>query len=138
MTYYLPKRTLFLWQIRFFAGDVLLLFALSWFAVPLKILLIITAVLLSVTAVISLLYLPRLHRSFSLTVNEDSLQIKFGVIIQTQRIMPKKRMVYAEQHRTPLMVSMSLSVLSLRAARGAVTTPELDKSDSSKILESLI
>lgn len=137
MTYKLPKRTLFLWQIRCFAAAAAVIVLLMWFALPIKILLAVAAALLGVTAALSCFYLPVFFDSFSLTVYADCLSVRQGVLLKTERIFPKKRMIYAEQRKTPLAAAFSLSSLCLRATKGILLTPELDAADAAAILEAM-
>lgn len=136
MKVYKPnKRILIMWHLR----TCLVLLAVSlltlwvWFLTVYFSIVIGAAIFLAV--VFNFVYLPLFFKSYSLTVDENAIIIKRGVIIKRESIMPQPRLVYAEQITTPLARMFSVSAIAFRATRAVTVTAELDKSDIAEILE---
>ncbi len=137
--YTLPSRTLFLWRIRLFAVAGVLTLLLCWlcYIVPVQFVLLFLAVLWVVAFFIGFWYLPRQHRNYKITLNEQSLLLQRGVFLHTHYLMPAPRMIYAELLSTPLCRSMGLCGLSLRAARGILHIAPLELKEAMEILMQL-
>ena len=79
-------------------------------------------------------YLPRLRKSYRVTLSSKAVTLSRGVLIRRQYLLPCPRLIYVEQFSTPLSALRGLRGLRLRAARGQLTVLALDKTDAEDFL----
>ncbi len=132
--YFLPKKTLFLWMLRFaIVGGLLLglikyaLGRFSWGNIPVKAIGILLAVCI-------LVYIPLYFRSYKITIMQNAVIIQSGVIVRSKHIMPFSRLLYAQSFSSPLSRLFGLSAMTLKATRSRVFIPEI----SSKAVQTVI
>lgn len=125
----LPRRTVFLWQIRLGVIGIVLIAVLAALCFLTRWLLLAAALLAAVFAVLIFWYVPALFKSYEILFPKGAIIIKRGVFIKTTHIMPFSRMVYAQSFASPLAKRMGLSALTLKAARSRILVPELNVSD---------
>ena len=135
-TYFPAKRTATLWRIRIAAFGVLLLSA-CLMVKPIKPYFGWISAAVAALSAVALAYFPKYLKSFKLHICESAVIIECGVVIQHEKIMPQKRLLYTEQRTTPLAERLGVSSLVLRAAKCAVFIPELLDTDVYEILEAL-
>ncbi len=133
----LPKKTLWLWQIRVVmltAISIGLCFYFIPFSNTLKIA-VFTIVILGI--VIAVWYLPVLFKSYEILFGNEAIIVNHGVFIKFSHIMPYSRLIYAQSFATPLARLFGLTALSFKAARSRIIVPEIELSDAEKITSSL-
>ncbi len=138
MTFTLKKKTLRLWQVRtgavtlIVAAAILIFFGTARYSV-------ISASAVAVLGVAAtLVYLPLYYRGWRLTVGDGAVEVESGVIIRVNHIMPNPRMIYTNCYATPLGRLMGLEGLVLKAARGRLFLPELDREQTKKVLDCIM
>lgn len=136
-TYHPPKSTLFIWQIRVVVMLTLFLALLSWVWFLTSYFLLIAAFLTAICIMLALLYLPKYFKNYSLSMTNNAIVIKSGVIVQHERVMPTPRLIYTERYRTPLARAFGVSGLILHATRAATFTAELSDADITEILKEI-
>lgn len=82
-------------------------------------------------------YIPNYFKAYSISLSQNALIVKSGVLLKTERIMPEPRMLYAESYHTPLSKAFGLSGLMLRASRAATFCAELKEKDINEILKEM-
>lgn len=125
----LPKKTVFLWQIRIGIIGLILLAAICAFVFLTPLMLLAAAPVATLLAVFLFWYLPRYFKSYEILFPKGAVVINRGVFIKTTHIMPFSRLVYAQSFATPLAKKMGLAALSLKAARSSIIIPEFDAKD---------
>lgn len=133
----LPKKTLWLWQIRVVMLTVLLIGACFYFISFLKILKIIVLVIALLGFVTVIWYLPVLFKSYIILFGRDAIIINHGVFIKFSHIMPYTRLIYAQSFATPIARLFGVTALSFKAARSRIILPEINLLDAEKIISSL-
>ncbi len=133
----LPKKTLWLWQIRVVMLTALLIGICFYFISVLKILKITVFVIALLGLILILWYLPVFFKSYRILFGNEAIIINYGVFIKFSHIMPYSRLIYAQSFATPLARLFGVTSLSLKAARSRVIVPEIELSDAEKIISSL-
>lgn len=133
----LPKKTLWLWQIRVVMLTTLLIGACLYFVSFLQGLKFIVFVIALLGLIIALLYLPAFFKSYELLFGNEAIIINYGVFIKFSHIMPYSRLIYAQSFATPIARLFGITALFLKAARGRVIVPEINLADAEKIISSL-
>ena len=93
---------------------------------------IAAGVLLTLGLLVWFWYLPRLVKSYRVVFTDEAVTMSRGFFIRRQYLLPCPRLIYAEKFSTPLS-----TLWGLRAARGQLTIPALDKPDVEDFLERL-
>ena len=127
----LPKKTLRVWQLRLF----LLAVILCAFLCLLFSLYLLSAVVLILCAVISLVFFPLLFKSYKITLDDTYISVEKGIFIITTRIFPRENLVYAESVSLPLSNALGVSAVVLKAARSFCVIPEIEKEKADQILK---
>ena len=130
----LPKKTQYLWQIRF---SVVLLSAaiLSICFVGVSLWMILpAAIIILLWAIFVFLYLPRYFASFRIVCDKKAIIVNKGVIFKMTYIMPYPRMVYTTLYSLPISYKMGLSGVIIKAARGWLILPEMEKEKSARFI----
>lgn len=127
----LPKKTLRVWQLRLF----LLAVILCAFLCLLFSLYLLSAIVLILCAVISLIFFPLLFKSYKITLNDTYISVEKGIFIITTRIFPRENLVYAESVSLPLSNALGVSAVVLKAARSFCVIPEIEKEKADQILK---
>lgn len=137
MTFTLPKKTRFLWQIRILIVFILLCAVVSifsrfslWFLLP-------VAIIATIGLLVAFIYVPFYFKSYKITVDESSISISKGLIVRTTNIMPFPRLIFAESFATPLASLMKMKCVMLKAARGWILIPEIDNKNADYLLDNL-
>lgn len=138
--YLLPRQTLILWQVRALSATFLLsVCLLILFKIWGGLIFAIATVILWGTAVIIVwIYLPLLWRSFKITVEEDSVNIKRGRIFTNIHILPFYKTVYSLSFQTPFARKIGFAGLILKGPRSRVFIPELPKSYIEEIITAVL
>lgn len=129
-----PKKTLHIVQIRVFIALALLVAITSWVWFLTPYISVAIAVALVIAVVLNFIYLPIYFKNYSLSVNENAIIIKSGVLLRHERIIPFPRLVFAERQKTILARAFGVSSLILRAARAVSFTAEFSDKDIEEIL----
>ena len=137
MTFFLPKRTRLLWQIRIVMAFALLCAAFAFFSRFTLWFLLPAAIIAAIGLIFSFIYVPFYFKSYKITVDDDAIVISKGVLFKTVNIMPYPRLVFAQSYTTPLATIMKLKAVSLKAARGWMFIPEIKNNDADGLLENL-
>lgn len=128
--YFLPRKTLFLWQIR----AVMLFLLLTAFTLLLSLPLIYTLSVLGVillAAIFTLFwYLPRFVKSCTINFTDGVVIIRRGVFFEKIHIFPSAKLIYTQTLTSPLANAFNLSALSLKAARSRLIIPEMNRLDA--------
>ncbi len=137
MTFSLPKKTRFLWQVRILLIFILLCAAVAlfsgyslWFLLP-------AAVIAAIGLAVAFIYVPFYFNSYKITVDENSISISKGLIIRTTNIMPFPRLVFAQSYTTPIASLLKLKCVMLKAARGWILVPEIEDENAELLLNNL-
>ena len=128
----LPKKTLRVWQMRFFIFTVtlcaFLCIAFSFY--------VASAVLLILCFLFSFVFLPLFFKSYQISINDSYISVEKGFIIKTTLIFPRENLVYAESVSLPLSNALGLSAVILKAARAFCIIPEIEKEKADMLLNS--
>lgn len=128
--YTLPKKTLWLWQIRATALVAILCGIVMLLPLPLTYTLIVIGVILGVGALFLFWYLPRFVKSCTINFTDGVVIVKRGVFIESIHIFPSTKLIYTQTITSPIANAFSLSALSLKAARSTVIIPEMNRLDA--------
>lgn len=82
-------------------------------------------------------YLPRLKKSYRITLSAGAVTLTRGVLFRRQYLLPCPRLIYVEKFSTPLSLLLGMRGLRLRAARGRLTVPALSEKDIEDFLNRL-
>lgn len=131
MTENIPRKTVILWEIR-----ILLIFVVLWgiMGVFIEYSAVMTLIFACVYAVFAI-YTPFYLKSFEVCSSEKSIEIKSGIIIKVNHIMPTPRLIYGETLTTPVAAMLGVSAVCLKAARGWVIVPEIEKTKAQSLLK---
>ena len=133
----LPKKTLWLWQIRVVMLTAILI-GLCFHFVPFPNILKIAVFIIAILGVIMVIwYLPVLFKSYEILFGNEAIIINYGVFIKFSHIMPYTRLIYAQSFATPLARLFGVTALSFKAARSRIIVPEINLSDAEMITSSL-
>ena len=133
----LPKKTLWLWQIRVVMLTAILN-GLCFYFVPFPNILKIAVFIIAILGVIMVIwYLPVLFKSYEILFGNEAIIINYGVFIKFSHIMPYTRLIYAQSFATPMARLFGVTALSFKAARSRIIVPEINLSDAEKITSSL-
>lgn len=139
--YVLPRKTLFLWQIRAITFGILLcilmLIAKTFIFLPLKILWIILAVILSLSVLIAVLYMPLLFKTCKVVLLTEGVVVERGVFFKNTHILPFSKLIYTQTYKSPVARILGLTAVSLKAARSRVFIPEMSEEDASDLIIAL-
>ena len=130
----LPKRTLWLWQLRCIAFYFVIIALCAYFYASHSFLLIAGAVITVVCLASVFWYLPFYIGSYQIICSGEGVVIKRGVIIKTTHIMPYSKLIYTQTFTTPVAKLLGLTAVSLKAARAVVFIPEMRLSDAKHFL----
>ncbi len=133
-TYTLPKRSLWLWRIRAVLIAIAVSFVCYYLPLPLDLTIIIITVILFLCCTAVFWYLPKFVKSCRITVLNDSVIIKRGVIIENTHILPFTRLIHTLTIQTPLAKLLRLNMVLLKAARFKIFVPELRQKDAEGLL----
>ncbi len=133
----LPKKTVFLWQIRLILISLLPIYAFYYFSFLTKWILLGIAVIVPLTLIAVFWYIPAYFKSYEISFPNGAIVINRGVIIKSTHIMPFTRLIYAKSLATPFARMLGLSALVLKAARSGILIPELSKADVETFMDYL-
>lgn len=137
MTFYLPKKTCLLWQLRIILAFACLCAAVSFFSRFTLWFLLPASIIAAIGLVFCFVYVPFYFKSYKILVDEYSIIIKKGVVFKTTNIMPYPRLVFAQSFTTPLSSAMKLKCVMLKAARGWILIPEIDSGNADYLINNL-
>lgn len=137
MTFYLPKKTRVLWQLRIVFAFALLCTAVAFFSRYTLWFLLPVAIIATLGLIFAFIYVPFYFKSYKITVDDNSISITKGVVIKTTNIMPYPRLVFAQSFTTPLSSVMKMKCVMLKAARGWILIPEIENVNADYLLENL-
>ena len=139
--YVLPRKTLFLWQIRAITFGVLLcilmLIAKTFIYIPLKIILITSVVILSLSVLIAVLYMPFLFKTCKVVLLKEGVVVERGVFFKNTHILPFSKLIYTQTYKSPIARMLRLTAVSLKAARSRVFIPEMSEEDATDLIIAL-
>lgn len=133
----LPKKTLWLWQIRVVMLTAILIGLCFYFAPFSSIVKIVVFIIAIFGAIMVIWYLPVLFKSYEILFGKEAIIINYGVFIKFSHIMPYTRLIYAQSFATPMARLFGVTALSFKAARSRIIVPEINISDAEKITSSL-
>lgn len=137
MTFHLPKKTRFLWQLRVIIAFILLCGIVAFFSRYTLWFLLPAAIIAALGLLAAFVYIPFYFKSFTITVDDNSICVSKGVFIKTSQIMPFPRLVFAQTVTTPLASLMRLKCVLLKAARGFMLIPEIENINAEYLLDNL-
>lgn len=132
--YNLPKKTLWLWQIRGIAIAFLFILVSAYFSFDLKPFAITTAIIAVLFGLFIFWYLPKFFKTCKIQFINGAVVIKRGVFIKNTHILPFSRLIYTQTLETPVAKLFSLTALTLKAARSYVFIPEMKKEEAQELL----
>lgn len=132
-----PKLTTILWQLRLGTILILLDALVASFTVFTLWMLLPIAIMLTLEAAFLFVYLPKFFGGYKIEIKDGSILVHYGVFIKSTRIMPYARMVYTGSYATPISKRRGLMGISLRAARGVLFLPEIEKEKALSIIETV-
>lgn len=131
--YILPKKTLYLWQIRTVAlGIIFFIIALvlkEFIFLPTIVIKIIGIADIVFTLFITTIYIPFLFKTCKVAVINKGVVVERGIIFKNTHILPFSKLIYTQTYRSPIAVWLGLTAVSLKAARSRVFIPELANDD---------
>ena len=137
MSFSLPKKTRIFWQLRIVFAFALLCAVVAFFSKYTLWFLLPAAIIAAIGLICVFVYIPFYFKSYSVTVDKDSISINKGLIIKTTQIMPFPRLVFAQSFTSPLASVMKLKCVMLKAARGWVLIPEIESQNADFLLDNL-
>ena len=137
MSFSLPKKTRVLWQIRIVFAFALVCAAVAFFSRYTLWFLLPAAIIATLGLLAAFVYIPFYFKSYTITVDDNSISIKKGIFIKTTQIMPFPRLVFAQSFTTPIASCMKLKCVMLKAARGWILIPEIDNINADFLLDNL-
>lgn len=132
--YTVPKKTLWLWQIRISILALILLFISIMLTKATKICLILACLILLLFLLIIFCYLPILFKTCRCKVVNDTVVLRIGVFFKSIHVFPMLRLIYSQTITTPLAKKFGLCGVSLKAARNRIFIPELTKNDAEELM----
>ena len=137
MTFSLSRKTRLLWQIRIILAFMILCAAVAFFS-QYSLWFLLPAVIIAALGLgVAFVYIPFYFKTYKISVDETSIIISKGIIIKTTDIMPFPRLVFAQTFTTPIASLMKLKCVMLKAARGWVMIPEIEREYADYLLENL-
>ena len=133
-TYALPRKTLLLWRIRAVLIASLLLLICLYLPLSADLTLIISTIIIFVLLAAFFWYLPKFIKSCRITVANDAVVIKRGVLVENTHILPFTRLIHTLTVQTPLAKLFSLNTVLLKAARFRIFVPELSETDAEHLI----
>ena len=133
----LPKRTLWLWQIRVVMLTCLVIGALFYFKDSISFLSLAVSIIAIFGFLVTFLYLPIFFKKYQIIFKSEAIVINYGVFIKFSHIMPYPRLIYAQTFATPLARIFGVTALSLKAARSRIIIPEIMCDTAQKFMDSL-
>jgi membrane protein YdbS with pleckstrin-like domain len=133
----LPRKTMWLWQIRFAVINFIIIGLCVYFYASYKFLFYAGALITAVCLFTIIFYIPLFVRSYRIRCTKGGVVINRGVIIKTTHIMPYSKLIYTQTFTTPLAKILGLKALSLKAARSRILVPELPEADAETLLKIL-
>ena len=130
----LPKKTLWLWQLRCIGFYFILIALCAYFYASYKFLLTASAIVTAICLVTVFWYLPYFIGSYRIICSGEGVVIKRGVIIKTTHIMPYSKLIYTQTYTTPVAKLLGLTAISLKAARTIIFIPEMRLNDAKRFL----
>jgi len=135
--YKIPRKTLFLWQIRSLIIWAILFFICWYYSFRIKTLLIAIGVISVIFLVFILFYLPKYFSTCKIKFFKNAVVVELGVILKTQNILPFARLIYTQTLSTPLSKLMGVTGVTLKAARSRIYIPEMSNDDLQEFLSFL-
>lgn len=137
MSFKVPEKTVFLWQLRIalvFAAllplFIYLCFISLWF-------LILTGIIYILCLILLFFIIPNYILSYKITIRGESISISRGFLIKSEYIMPTKRIIFSTAFSSPISRKLGLSGLILRVTRAFLIIPEIKSEDTEKIKQFL-
>ena len=81
--------------------------------------------------------MPKFIKSCKITIANDSVIIKRGVLIRNCHILPFSRLIHTQSVATPLARLFRLETVLLKAARFRIFVPELSRDDAESLVREL-
>lgn len=129
------NKTLKLWQFRVGLITILLFIIIFrlllisiWMLIPF-------VVILSLSVIYMFWYLPIYFKNYKIYYSQDSFEIHRGVFFKATLIMPYPRLIYVSAYSSPISRKMGLSGAVLKAARGLIIIPEIEKKDIDMLMK---
>ena len=136
--YRLSEKTLLLWRIRAIIIGLVFIIA-SIMLTKSKIVLFCVSFLISlIFSFVIFWYLPKLLKTCSCKVVNNTVVLKIGVFFKTIHVFPLLRLIYSQTVTTPLAYIMGLTSVTLKAARNRVFIPEMNREDAKEFTEFLL
>ncbi len=132
-----PKKTLFLWQIRSWCIGLILFLLFVFLSKFLNEFLIGAVAVLLICLAINLFYLPLFFKTCRCRIIKSSVVIERGVLIRTTTVFPFTRLIYTQTFTTPLAKLMGVTCVGLKAARRRLFFPEIAIEDSERLIKSI-
>ncbi|MBE6787683.1 MAG: hypothetical protein E7537_04985 [Ruminococcaceae bacterium] len=133
----LPKKTLFIWQIRVVMLTAVLVWLCLRYGGVIPFLKTFAVLIGAVGVLATAVYLPLFFKGYEILFKNEAIIINYGVLIKFSHIMPYTRLIYAQSFSTPLASLFGVTALSLKAARSRVIIPEMQNKDAKHIIDSL-
>lgn len=139
--YVLPRKTLFLWQIRAIAFGILLciimLIAKTFIFLPMQIILIASGIIISLSILIAAFYMPFLFKTCKVVLLKTGVVVERGVFFKNTHILPFSKLIYTQTYKSPVARMLGLTAVSLKAARSRVFIPEMSEDDAANLIAAL-
>ncbi len=132
-----PRKTLFLWQIRAWCFGLILFLLFVFLSRLLSGFLIGAVAVLIICLVINLIYLPLFFKTCRCRIIKNSVVVERGVLIKTITVFPFARLIYTQTLTTPLAKLMGVTCVGLKAARRRLFFPELTIEDSERLITTI-
>ncbi len=130
MIFKIPQKTIVLWEIRVFLIAVVFWGILFFYAEMNYTVNLIFMFLLTIICV----FIPFYLKSIEIHIEKEQTEIKSGIIIKTECILPNKALIYGEAFATPLARAFRLSAVALKGARQLIIIPEIEKKNVETII----
>lgn len=135
MIFTLPQKTKTLWQIRTVVAITFLCLIIALFGRNYRWSVFLIVSMACIGAIVAFVYLPAYFSSYKIVVEDDFISVLKGVFIKNTNIMPYPRLVFAQSLSTPLASLFKMKIILLKAARGWLLIPEIEKIDAEFLLD---
>ncbi len=128
----LPKQTVRLWQIRIGIIAIVLIAPFAFFIRKSQFFLLILVITVALLLFEVFLIIPFAIKKYRISIDENYIKVSSGIIINTENLIPRKRIASVTGFQTPLAKRMKLAATFIKSARKRIFIPELAE-DTAKI-----
>ena len=135
MTFYLPKKTRILWQLRTSLIVTVLCALIMAFCRSSLWKILPTTIVISIGSVLIFGYIPLYFKNYNIFVNNGCISITKGVFIKTTYLVILDCLAVVKCFTTPVISLLKLKVVMLKVSRGWMFIPEISCEDADWLIK---